>query len=178
MLARHGTVISLIYTVQWFRLSTKDGWGHFNFMNSRFHLRELTIITSWIHVSTYGIQEFTISTSRIRDLRFMNSWFHLHKFTILISRIQFREYTISISRVKTVYSRRWNLNSWSWNREFMKLKSWIREIEMSLPVFRNYLLWVLVPSDVSVENTPPTPSSPCPYYVCLVNASVFFSAPK
>jgi hypothetical protein len=77
-------------------------WFHdFNFMNSRFHLHEFTILTSWIHV-------FNIRLSRN-------------------SRSWNRKFPISNSRVKGF---NFIVTSWSWNREFMKLKLWIRAVEI------------------------------------------------
>jgi hypothetical protein len=99
-----------------YALSTKDRWGHFNFMNSRFHLHEFPSSSSWI-------PEFI----------FMHSWFQLHEFMISTSRIGYREFVKFKWRICEVEI----VNSWSWSREFVKLKwgihnavSWIREFRI------------------------------------------------
>jgi hypothetical protein len=48
-------------------LYTKDRWGHFNFMNYRFHLYNFTTLDLWIHVfhkrnSRFQLHGFNIST--------------------------------------------------------------------------------------------------------------------
>jgi hypothetical protein len=92
----------------------------FNFMNSRFQLHEFTISTSWIQDfnfmnSRFQLHEFTMSTSWIHNFIFMNSRFQLHEFTKLSTIIHNFIFT--------------NSTSWSWNREFIKLKSWITSVE-------------------------------------------------
>jgi hypothetical protein len=132
-------------------LYTTDRRGHFNFMNSCFHLREFTVLTSWIHVFlhmeftilTLRIQlcEFSISILWIHDFYFTNSRFQLHEFKISTSRLhnfnfmnsrfQLNEFTISDSWVTILTSRIHDSRVWigakNWNHEFVKLKSWIRE---------------------------------------------------
>ena len=77
-------------------------------MNSRFQLHEFTISTSRIQ-----LHKFTNSTSQIQ----------LHKFTNLTSRIHEFNFMNSTSGIQL-------LNSWSWIREFVKLKLWIPEVEI------------------------------------------------
>jgi hypothetical protein len=66
----------------------------------------------------------------------MNSLFHLNEFPISTSRIHEGEFVNSWSwNREFVKLKSWIyevkiVNSWSWNREFMKLKSWIREFRM------------------------------------------------
>ena len=54
----------------------------------------------------------------------LNSWSWIREFVKLKSWIREVEF----------------VNSWSWNREFVKLKPWINVVEMTLPVFRRFLL--------------------------------------
>jgi hypothetical protein len=88
-------------------ISTKDRWGHFNFMNSRLQLHEFSISTSRIHNfhfmnSWFQLQEFTISTSWIHDFNITNSISWIHDFNFVNSQFQFHEFTIrKFKKLKT-----------------------------------------------------------------------------
>jgi hypothetical protein len=84
--------------------TTKARWGHLNFINSLYHLNEFR----------FKIYEFTILTSLFDDFSFTNSRFQHHEY----SRLQFSWFNFMNSRFQLF-----------WNFEFVKLKSWIHEVE-------------------------------------------------
>jgi hypothetical protein len=93
-------------------------------VNSQFRLRQFTF-------SKYGNQKFTISTLWIHDFNFMNSRYHHHEFTIPTSWIHdfnFYEFNFVIWSYQ-IHEWRFNLQKFTSN--FMKLKSCIHEIESS-----------------------------------------------
>jgi hypothetical protein len=96
----------------------------FNFMHSKFYLRDFTF-------ATYGIHEFKISAWLIPDFNFINSRFQLHKF--INSQFQPHEFTMSTLSIHdfNFTDSRFQLHKitisilWSWNRVFV---SWNREV--------------------------------------------------
>ena len=90
------------------------------------------------------------STSQIHEFNFMNSTSQipLHWFNFTNSQIQFHKFNSWIREFTKLYLWSWICdveiaNSWNWNRGFVKLKPWINVVEMSLPVFRRNVLFLL-----------------------------------
>jgi hypothetical protein len=110
---------------QWFTMMVpflrKTSGAHFIFINSRFDLCELAILTSSIHV-------FYIRNLRIYDFNITNSLFHLHELNISSSRSWSREFTKLkpwIQEVQIV-----KFKSWIHEGKFMKLKLWTGDVEI------------------------------------------------
>jgi hypothetical protein len=97
--------------------TTKDRWGHFNFIHSRFHLHEFT--TSTLRIPLRWIHDFNLTISALWTSRFQ-----LYEFKILSLRSWNRDFVKLKSWIHEVEI----LTSWSWNPEFCMLKSWIHEV--------------------------------------------------
>ena len=91
-------------------------------MNSRFHLLEFTILTSWIH-------DFIIQNSRIPDFNFMNSRFQLHELTISTPRIHDFNFTNSRSELHELTI----LTSWIPNFNFTNSRFQLHEFTILNP---------------------------------------------
>jgi hypothetical protein len=84
-----------VYNCRGCYILTKNRWGHFNFMNSRFHLHEFSISISQVHdFNWFQLHEFTISTSWSWNREFvkLKSW--IREVVIVNSRSWIREVEI------------------------------------------------------------------------------------
>jgi hypothetical protein len=92
-----------------------------------FQLHEFPITSSWIHyfkfvnIRNSWIHDFSFTNSRFQLYEFMISTSGIYDYNLMNSRFQLYEINFTNSRISI---------------HFTNLKSWIREVGMSPPVFR------------------------------------------
>jgi hypothetical protein len=119
----------------------KDRWGHFNFTNSEFHLREFTILTSWIHVFNIQISRIVYSRSWFYKFVKIKSWFREVEI-VKFMKVEFMKLKSWIREVEIVKFTKVKIVNWErWNREFINLKCPQRSLVLNS--FHKTSLWLV-----------------------------------